>query len=432
MNLTFYETAMLFFTYSFLAWLAETAVATIKEKDFRNRGFASGPFCFIYGFTGIILTVFLQELKNDIVFLFLGSTVIATAAEWYTGKLLERMKQKKWWDYSAKKWNFDGYICLQYSLLWGLLGLLAVRYGNDLVLGFYGLLPAFAAKGAVLGLLAVGFLDISGSFMSVYHMEEKLPRLFGWNHRLQTWTFRFAAGLSGHIEKRIGHSYPSTIQKQEEAHAAEEEKCSFVQLFWLFLIGAFLGDIVETVFCRVTAGVWMSRSSLVWGPFSVVWGLAIALVTALLYKDRDKQDHHIFWAGTFLGGAYEYICSVFTEIAFGKVFWDYSAMPFNLGGRINLLYCFFWGIAAVVWIKGLYPQISAFVNNILKKTGRGFTGILMLFMAVNICVSVMALVRYDTRLSGQAPVFKWEQIMDERFDDKRMERIYPNAVCQGT
>ncbi len=55
MRYTFYETAILFFAWSFLAWLAETAVATIKEKDFRNRGFASGPFCFIYGFTGVLL-----------------------------------------------------------------------------------------------------------------------------------------------------------------------------------------------------------------------------------------------------------------------------------------------------------------------------------------------------------------------------------------
>ncbi|WP_324250056.1 putative ABC transporter permease [Ligilactobacillus ruminis] len=52
--------------------------------------------------------------------------------------------------------------------------------------------------------------------------------------------------------------------------------------------------------------------------------------------------------GTFIGGAYEYICSVFTEIVFGKIFWDYRGLPFNLGGRINLLYCFFWGIATVV------------------------------------------------------------------------------------
>lgn len=90
------------------------------------------------------------------------------------------------------------------------------------------------------------------------------------------------------------------------------------------MIGAFLGDITETIFCRVTAGVWMSRSSVVWGPFSIVWGLAIALVTALLYKYKDKGDRFLFLTGTLLGGAYEYFCSVFTELVFGKVFWDYS------------------------------------------------------------------------------------------------------------
>ena len=88
---------------------------------------------------------------------------------------------------------------------------------------------------------------------------------------------------------------------------------------------------------------WMSRSSVVSESFSIVWGLAIALVTALLYKYKDRSDSFLFGMGTFLGGAYEYLCSVFTELVFGKVFWDYSAIPFNLGGRINLLYCFFLG-----------------------------------------------------------------------------------------
>lgn len=309
MNHTFYEIAVIFFAYSFLAWLAETAVATVRVKDFRNRGFASGPFCFLYGFTGVLLAVFLQELRDDILFLFLGSTVVATAVEWFAGKMLERMKHKKWWDYSGKKWNFDGYICLQYSLIWGVLGFLAVRHGNGIILGLYHSLPVIVGKTAV-------------------------------------------------------------------------------------------------------------------------WGLAIALVTVLLYKDRDKQEHHIFWVGVFLGGAYEYICSVFTEIVFGKVFWDYSAMPFNLGGRINLLYCLFWGIAAVVWIKGLYPKVARFIEAVLRKTGWLLTGIFMAFMVINICVSVLALVRYDTRADGETAVYGWELFMDEHFDDARMERIYPNAIRQ--
>ena len=208
------------------------------------------------------------------------------------------------------------------------------------------------------------------------------------------------------------------------------KKHIFEHLFWLFLLGAFLGDIVETIFCRITAGVWMSRSSLVWGPFSVVWGLAIALITALLFRDRNKGESRLFLVGTLLGGAYEYICSVFTEIVFGKVFWDYSGIPFNLGGRINLLYCFFWGIAAVVWFRLLYPRIARLIALILRRTGKILTAGLVVFMIANIIVSVLALVRYDSRANGLAAAHFWEQAMDIYFDNAVMERIYPNAIPQ--
>ncbi|MDE6926423.1 MAG: putative ABC transporter permease [Acetatifactor sp.] len=430
MSNLFYEITMLFFAYSFLAWTAETTVAVIKLKDFRNRGFASGPFCFIYGFTGVLLTIFFQELRNDVPFLFLGSAAVATAVEWFTGKALERMNRKRWWDYSGKRWNFDGYICLQYSVLWGLTGLLAVKYGNGLILSLYRILPGMVGRALIWGLVAVGLLDLSGSLMSVCHLEERLPRVLGWNRRLQKWTVGLAGRISGSVERRIRKAYPSTAQAEAAGMEKAEDKCGFVQLFWLFVIGAFMGDLVETLFCRITVGVWMSRSSLVWGDFSVVWGLAISLVTALLYKSRDKQEYHIFWIGTFLGGAYEYICSVFTELVFGKVFWDYSEMPFNLGGRINLLYCFFWGIAAVVWIKVFYPRAVALICFIRRKTGRVLTVLLAVFMAANVCVSVLALIRYDTRGNGQEAVHGWEQVMDQYFDDARMERIYPNAKAQ--
>lgn len=430
MNYTFYELAMLFFAYSFLAWLAETVVVTIKVRNFRNRGFLSGPFCFLYGITGVLLAVFLQDLRKDAFFLFTGSMAVATAVQWFGGKTLERIRQKKWWDYAGKRWNLDGYVCLQYSLLWGLLGFAAVRYGNAIVLGIYDFLPDMVGKAVVWCLLAIAFLDLAGTLLAVYHVEEKLPGLLGWNHRLQRYTYRLTAKVAGYVEKRIGRSYPCVLQ--DKAEDKDADQFGFVQVFWLFVIGALAGDLVETVFCRITAGVWMSRSSLVWGPFSVVWGLAIALVTVLLHQDKNKQDRHIFFVGVFLGGAYEYICSVFTELVFGKVFWDYSAMPFNLGGRINLLYCFFWGLAAVIWIKGLYPRISRLIAVILKKNGQILTGIVMVFMALDILVSVMALVRYDTRAAGKEPVHRWEQSMDEYFENQRMERIYPNGKPKGT
>ena len=229
--------------------------------------------------------------------------------------------------------------------------------------------------------------------------------------------------------KKVGLSYDEavTLASMIIKEGKFAEGCGFYKLFWLFLIGALLGDFTETIFCRITGGVWMSRSSLVWGPFSIVWGLAITLATTLLYKDRDKPDRHIFFVGTFLGGAYEYVCSVFTELVFGQVFWDYSQIPFNLGGRVNLLYCFFWGIAAVVWIKLLYPRFSGWIERIPKIAGYIATWILVVFMAADIIVSSAALVRYDQRAGGEAADHGWEQLIDENFDDGKMQRIYPNA-----
>ncbi len=89
----------------------------------------------------------------------------------------------------------------------------------------------------------------------------------------------------------------------------------------------------------------------------MVWGLALALATVLLRQNKDRSDRYLFVFGTVMGGVYEYVCSAVTELLFGTVFWDYSKFKFNLGGRINLLYCFFWGIAAVVWMRYGYPLV---------------------------------------------------------------------------
>lgn len=427
---TGYELAMLFFLYSFLGWVIETLVKSTSEKKFVNRGFFNGPFCFIYGLTGVLMNIVFAELSDRPIFLFIGCAALATAIEWFTGKLLERMNHHKWWDYSGKKFNFDGYICLQYSVLWGILGMLSVKFGNKFFIGIFLLLPYWLRGFIVWGLVIIGVLDGIASFAAVFHIKKGMNAIYRWNSRLDRWTYRLGKWIVGHAEKRMVRAYPS-ISGKTQVEAVKERKfaagCGFYKLFWLFFLGAFLGDVVETIFCRFTMGRWMSRSSLVWGPFSLVWGLAIVLATVLLYKDRDKQDRHIFLVGTVLGGAYEYICSVFTEIVFGKVFWDYSKIPFNLGGRINLLYCLFWGIAAVVWIKILYPRISGLIEKVPINIGKIVTWFVVVFMVINMFVSMLALIRYDTRSREIAADSRWEQVMDQYFPDDKMEKIYPSA-----
>lgn len=430
MNYTIYELLWLFLVYSFIGWIIETVAGSVKWHRFVNRGFFTGPFCFVYGFSAVLMTMTLWELENQWFFLFSGCALQATLIEWLTGKFLERLNHHKWWDYSNKKFNFDGYICLQYTLLWGVLGCIAMKYGNHIFAGLFDMIPGLVRKIVIWVLIGIALIDLIASVAAIFHIKKEIPVVHQWSHRLSKWTYNFGEWIVRRVSKRMVKAYPAIEQKTKTPEKKDcfAAGCGFYKLFWLFFIGCILGDLVETVFCRITMGWWMSRSSLVWGPFSIVWGLAMAIATALLYKDRDKSDSHLFIFGTLLGGAYEYICSVFTEIVFGKVFWDYSGMAFNLGGRVNLLYCFFWGIAAVLWIKVVYPRLSALIEKIPVKPGYIISWILIVFMAVNMIVSSMALIRSDARANGDVADRQWEKIIDERFDDERMNKIYPKAV----
>ena len=428
MIFTGYEIAWLFFVYAFLGWILETVTAAAKQKRFVNRGLINGPVCVIYGIAAVLITVALQELKGF--WLFLGIVILTTVLEWTAGHLIEKMYHEKWWDYSKVRWNMDGYICLPASLCWGALGIIVMKWGNPLFLKLYGIMPSLLGQILIWSFCGILAVDVIATLIILSGRSRKMEQ---WE-AADAWLTGISSGLGrwiyGKVDARIQRAYPEAEKKE----AAEKDKtvfaygCDFYKIVMLFFVGAFLGDITETIFCRITAGVWMSRSSVVWGPFSIVWGLAIAAVTALLYKYRNRSDRFLFLMGTFLGGAYEYLCSVFTEIVFGTVFWDYSNIPFNLGGRINLLYCFFWGIATVVWFKVLYPFVSSWIEKIPVKAGKWITWVLIVFMCCNILVSCMALIRYDERRSGVEATQSWQEIMDERFTDERMGKIYPNAL----
>ena len=425
MNLNFYTLSVIYLVYSFLGWVGETVVATIKGRQFTNRGMASGPFCFVYGTAGVLLAVGLADLRTNWLALFAGSFLIATVVEWVTAKFLERVHHRRWWDYSGKKFNLDGYVCLQYSVLWGVLGAVSVRWGNDLLLRLCAVFPPLLFHIAVWVSMSIAALDQISAAVVVERYAAKHPRLEQLGQELGKGKSRLQQKIAASVERRIQKAYPEAARPEPTTTA--EKAMSFSDLVWLFVVGAFLGDVVETIFCRVTAGVWMSRSSLVWGPFSVVWGLALVLATVLLRGSERKSESRIFWFGVILGGAYEYVCSAVTELLFGTVFWDYSGFKFNLGGRINLLYCFFWGIAAVAWIRYGYPLVAKGMNKLKTHIRPWMTAALAVFMAVNMGVSALALARYDARTSGVEAATPLAVFLDAHFDNARMERIYPNA-----
>lgn len=423
-----YELALLFFIYSFFGWVFETVVAAVKKKQFVNRGLVNGPICTLYGTGAVIVTIFCQELVG--VWLFIVSVVVATLLEWTAGHILEKLYQEKWWDYSNVKWNLDGYICAPVSVLWGVFCVIMMKWLNPLFHRLFSLIPVLPGKILVWVMMGVLVVDMLATLII---MSGRSRRIQQWE-AVDSWLTGISSGIGrriyGQVDARIRKAYTlkTSDVKKEKVTDVFACGCGFHKLVWLFMIGCFLGDVTETIFCRVRAGVWMSRSSVVWGPFSLVWGLAIAAVTLLLYRYKDRSDRFLFLMGTFLGGVYEYVCSVFTELVFGKVFWDYSKIPFNLGGRINLLYCFFWGLAAVVWFRFFLPRLERWIEKVPMLPGKCLTWIFVVFMCINILVSCMALTRSTQRSQGIPAESGWQEVMDQRFDDARLKQIYPNAI----
>lgn len=116
----FYELVWIFIVYAFIGWCTEVSYAALDTGKFVNRGFLNGPYCPIYGCGVVIVVAILTPLKESLLILFIGSFVLTTALEFVTGYILEKVFHNKWWDYSDKPFNVKGYICLKFSILWGL------------------------------------------------------------------------------------------------------------------------------------------------------------------------------------------------------------------------------------------------------------------------------------------------------------------------
>ena len=424
------QLAWFFLIYSILGWCISVAFCAIKKHSFVNPGFLNLPVSPIYGIGAVLSTVFLSELTHRPLFFILGSCVLSGILVITTGVALERMLHRRWWDFSDHKFHFHGYISLPLLLVLGVGAWLCVSFLNPLLALVLGDLPPLLSRILVLVGLGLVALDLALSLGITVQMGVRIRRLEQLSRDFQELTSLFGHAITRRVQTRMLHAFPNLEQaapSQKPKPTVFAQGCSPTKLIWIFFIAALLGDIIETLFCRATMGIWMSRSSLIYGPFSIVWGLGAVMFTALLYRYKDKSEGYLFLAGTIVGGAYEYVCSVFTELVFGTVFWDYSHIPFNLAGRINLLYCFFWGIAAAVWMKVLYPRLSRLIERIPMKAGKVLTWVIVVFMVFNMAISALALGRYQQRQSApDAPTNGFTEFLDHYYPDERIHQVYPN------
>lgn len=153
-----------FFIYGFLGWCIEVIYATLKTGKFVNRGFLNGPICPIYGFGMTFLILLLNTLSGKWWLLFLGGAALATLLELITGFVLEKAFKTKWWDYSKEHFNFKGYVCLRFTIIWGIATVAVFYTVVPLVNSLIALVPFYWMGFAILLVL---FLSFTGDMIIV-------------------------------------------------------------------------------------------------------------------------------------------------------------------------------------------------------------------------------------------------------------------------
>ena len=239
---------------------------------------------------------------------------------------------------------------------------------------------------------------------------------------------RLKEGESSGRKRRLFHAPPanSVIDLEEEKTGHFAMGLNFYKLILLVFIGSFAGVVVEMLWCLLTNGYLESRAGLVYGPFNLLYGVGAVTLSVCLFRYRNRSSGFSFAGGMIVGSVVEYVCSWGQELLFGSTSWDYSNLPFNLNGRICLLYSVFWGILGVLWMKNLYPRLARWILKLPNRLGKAFTVAMAVFLVVNGVVTLLAVDRWSERIAGEPAVTAADRLFDKHFPDARMERVFAN------
>lgn len=242
---------------------------------------------------------------------------------------------------------------------------------------------------------------------------------------------RYRDLTKGRKRKLIPKTPANAVIDLEESRKAHFAKgLNIYKLLMIGYMGSFVGVVVEMLWCLLTRGYIESRAGLVYGPFNLLYGAGAIAMTLALYGFRNKGRWRSFFGGFLVGGVVEYVCSCGQEFFFGSKSWDYSDMPFNINGRVCLLYCVFWGILGVFWVKTVYPWTAKLILKLPEKFGKVMTWVLLGFFIFNAVVTVLAVFRWSQRLDMIEPANEFWAFIDARFPNERMERIFANMVFE--
>ena len=449
-----------FVIFSFFGWVASSFRSLLLEKKFSNNGFLTSPFCPMYGFSAVICYTALKPFENSKLILFIGSTLILSALMVVVGVLVEKTLKFKPWDFSSSKFSIGNYITFPYALFLGLLGMLLVGLIIPVLRTAVEAIPFWVSLILVLCFCGIIVIDYVFSMITTVRLLRRIAKLKNSSELMdkgateveiqeleENYNRLFTENI---LRKRLAHAYPDlthmayvkqinakieeikqdNMKEYTQTFESKDDKpfaygFCFTKLFYLFVIGSFIGTILETIWAFCVDGHFEMRVGMVYGPFIPVYGGGACFLPAALYKLYKLNDTLVFVISAFVGAGFEYFCSWLQEQMFGTVSRDYSDTPFNLDGRTNLMYALIWGFLGLVWVRYLYPWTAKLIEKIPKRAGAIITTFLIVFMAFNGFMSVTATARWTQRTEGVPASNSFEEYLDEKFDNEKMEFLFP-------
>lgn len=204
-----------FIIYCMVGWCFETAYVSIRQKRYVNRGFMRGPYLPIYGFGAIVMLISTIPVRNNLLLSFLFGMIAATILEYVTGVLMEMLFKVRYWDYSCKKFNFQGHICLTSSLAWGGMTLLLNEILHKPVEKLCFMIPEKTRTVVTLIVFSVMLVDFGFAMKNAFAFRFLLDRIENAKREL--------ANMQKRLDVVVAFSVDSFEKKKEETERRIEE-----------------------------------------------------------------------------------------------------------------------------------------------------------------------------------------------------------------
>lgn len=216
MSFDFYYVALLFFIYSFLGWCVEVAFVAITARRVENRGFLNGPVCPIYGCGMLGVLAALTPYRDNLILLFIGGFIICTAVELFGGWVLDKIFHMRWWDYTKNKFNIGGYVCLRFSIMWGLGVVAVMKLVHPPIFALVRKLPKIAGIIIISILVTIFAIDMVVTLKNLIGIRKSLGQLDKVAEDLNN--------LGNQIKDVVGNSAINMADRAEESLEKLDER----------------------------------------------------------------------------------------------------------------------------------------------------------------------------------------------------------------